>query len=165
VDSDPLSAGADAAADLSGKTTRYNMPPDIFGDLRYWGRVLERLEELRASRLLDEHQLGLARILRYRRNWQLMERALSCALEIRQASDILIAEVLNVLVSPEVYLEARVSAAEALGHLIPRRPPQESTLFDEKRALQTMDDLVQLPGLPRLQQAVSRALAVVHASK
>jgi hypothetical protein len=140
------------------------MQKDVFGDLRKWGQVLELLTELKASRQLDEHQHGLARILRYRRNWQLTERALTYASDIGQSSDILLAEVLRILASPEVYLEARVLAAGALGNLIPRRSPQDSALFDEQRALQIMEDLVQSPGVPRLQKAVSDVLGTLRAS-
>ncbi len=141
------------------------MSQDIFGSLLEWNQVLKTLDDLREKQLLDEHQNGLARVLRYRKNWQLLERVLTYATDIRQASDPLIAEVQNVLVSPDVYIEARVLAARALGHLIPRRPPQEHSLFDMDRVLQTMSDLLvpEGQGSGPLHAAVSEALAAVRA--
>lgn len=41
------------------------MNQDIFGDLREWGVVLERLNDLKQSQKLDDYQEGLTRILRY----------------------------------------------------------------------------------------------------
>lgn len=135
------------------------MRPDIFGDLMDWGQVLEMLRELKTSRQLDEHQPGLARILRYRKNWKLMETVLTCSTDISQASDVLITEVLEILAAGDVYLQARVLAARALGHLIPRRPPQDPSTLDMDRVLRTMTGVLKGPEAPVLQRAVAEALA------
>lgn len=134
------------------------MSTDVFGNLREWGEVLTRLAALTDSGLLDEHQAGLARILRYRGNWQLTERALAAALQVRQANDLLVAEVLHTLVSPDVHVDARLLAAKAMAHLLPRRPRQEASAFDGERAKQTMRDLLRSPTSPVLQAAIREAL-------
>jgi hypothetical protein len=140
------------------------MCADIFGNLREWGRVLEALETARAERLLDEHQAGLARILRFRGNGRLIERVLDLATEIRQASDLLIAEVCNLVVAWDVGVELRVKAARALGHLLVQRPEQTSS-FDPARVVRTMEELVAKPAPPVLADALNAALAAVREAR
>ena len=140
------------------------MTTDAFGDLSDWGYALDQLKKLREEKLLDEHQSGLARMLRYRTNPRLMEQVLICALDIRQASDALIADVLDVVVSTEVNLPFRTQAARALGHLLTHRPPQTSaTSPDIKQVVETMEGLAAVPGPPVLIAALEGALGKVRA--
>jgi hypothetical protein len=133
----------------------------MFGDpAAEQDRAIALLDQLKAMRQLDEHQSQLARVLRYRRDWRLLERVLADTMEITRASDLLIAEVLHVLVAPEVHLEARVLAARALAHLLPRRPDQPRGLYDPGRVVQTMTDMARNhDGPPILQDALVDALA------
>lgn len=140
------------------------MAADIFGNLREWGRVLDALESARTQGTLDEHQAGLARILRFRGNGRLVERALAVATEIRQASDLLIAEVCNLVVEWDVSVDLRVRAARALGHLLAHRPDQPSA-FDPARALRTMEEVAAKPAPPVLTEALTEAIAAVRAAR
>ncbi len=139
------------------------MGADIFGDLKDWGRVLETIERVRMREGLEEHQAGLARILRYRENWRLADRVLRVVPEVRQASDLLIAEVCNILVMSDVHPDIRVRAARALGHLLVHRPDQVSS-FDPARTLQTMSDVVARGCPPALEEALEEAISAAEAS-
>ncbi|MBN1944483.1 MAG: hypothetical protein JW797_02350 [Bradymonadales bacterium] len=138
------------------------MVTDVFGDLQEWGRVMELLDRLAEQRLVDEHQPGLARLVRYRDNWRLREKALQCAMLVSQASDLLIAEVLNLLVDPEAELSLRVLCAQALGHLVPLRMPQAGSHFDIDKVTRTMADMLAHPEPPVLHDAVKAALVQVQ---
>lgn len=131
---------------------------DDFGNLSDWGRVLSTLEELRAQGLLDEHQAGLARLVRHRANWRLREAALLRCVEIERASEILIADVLNTLVDENTPLELRVLAAKALQHLIPRYVPQPGSSFDIRRVVEIVQKLAARPQPPVLAEAVDEAI-------
>jgi len=139
------------------------MTTDVFGNLADWGPVLDRLEKLREEKLLDEHQYGMARMLRYRTNPRLIEQTLICALDIRQASDVLIAEVLDVVVSTGVNLSFRTQAASVLGHLLTHRPPQTSAeSLNIKQVVETMEGLATVSGQPVLVAALEGALGKVR---
>ncbi len=137
---------------------------DVFGDLREWDRVLALVDNLEAKGLLDEHQAGLARILRTRNNWQLLERALRAAAVVRESADVLTAEVIHTLADPELDLDARVLAARAAGHLLGHRPAQASS-FDPERAVQTVLDLAGGQVAPVLQSAITEAIAALRAPR
>ncbi len=141
------------------------MTTDLFGNLSDWGTVLEKISEIKSKDLLDEHQADLARLLRYRRNWRLLDEALQGALFIRQANDILIVEALNVLVSQEVWLGSRILAAQALGHLLSHRVPQGSPGLDPARVLQNMRDQAAIPGPPVLVDAIRNAIEEAQKKK
>jgi len=140
------------------------MAADIFGNLREWGRVLDALETARTQQVLDEHQAGLARILRFRGNWRLVENVLRVVPEIRQASDLLIAEVCNLAAAWDVSVDLRVLAARALGHLLSHRPEQASS-FDPARTLRTMEEIAAKPLPPVLTEAVKAAVAEVRKAR
>lgn len=130
---------------------------DIFGDLQEWDRVLRQLEELREVGSLDEHQHGLARLIRQRDNWRLREAALESALEVQVASDVLVADTLNSLVDTQTPLRLRIKAAQALGHLGPR-VPDNGSIYDMGRVRETMEQLIARPQPPILTEAVVQAL-------
>lgn len=136
------------------------MAADVFGNLVDWGRVLKQLEELSVQHLLDEHQPGLARILRWGGNWRLTQWVLAHVPEIHQASDILIAELVNILTNEDASLRDRVSAAQGIGHLLPRRPQQtwDSPSYDPARVVQVMRDMLGRPMPPLLHNALDAAL-------
>lgn len=139
------------------------MTADIFGNLTEWGRVLDQLEQLKSDGLLDEHQAGLARILRYPDNWRLTEFVLACAIEIRQANDLLIAEATRIFSDQNAYLEVRLLATRALGHLLTHRPPQSGSAgYDPKRVIETMEQVANEPGIPRLKNAIQESLEFIQ---
>jgi len=140
------------------------MGTDIFGDLQDWGRVRETIERLRLQRELTAHQPGLARILRYRRNWQLTEAVLRAAVEFDRRDDVLTAEVLHVLVDAESNLETRVLAARAAGALLGLPTPDGSS-FDERRAVETIEDVARQPGPPVLTRAAAAAVETLRARR
>jgi len=139
------------------------MAADIFGNLTEWGRVIDQLEQLKSDGLLDEHQAGLARILRYPDNWRLTEAGLAYALEIRQANDLLIAEATRIFSDQNAYLEVRLLATQALGHLLIHRPPQSGRSgYDPGRVIETMEQIANAPGAPRLKTAILESLELIR---
>lgn len=135
------------------------MTMDAFGDLREWGDVLAALERLKRERQLDDQQVGLARLLRYRQNWRLREAALDAATEIRQASDVLIAEVLNTVVSPDNDIRLRVIAAGVLPGLVARRQGPADSNFSLAQVRRTLGDMLPMLNPPVLGEAVADAYA------
>lgn len=96
------------------------MKPDVFGDLRDWGRVLSVLRLLEEKGKLDEVQEGLIRLINYRQNWQLREKALLSARRVKRPSDPLLLAVLEVSGDRTTYLDARIFASQTLAELAPR---------------------------------------------
>jgi hypothetical protein len=140
------------------------MHQDDFGNLEEWGRVLTQLEQLRQDRRLDEHQVGLVRLLRYSNNWRLREAALEFVREVRQPAEPLVMAVLQILTNEDLYYEVRVLAAEALAALFPAartsRAGRNREL--EQRALEQMHALLNAKHPPVLHQAVQRVLPTIE---
>jgi hypothetical protein len=141
------------------------MQPDIFGNLSQASEVLAKLEEITSKDCLDEHQVGLARILRYRQNQSLLHAALECATKIERASDILIAEVHNVLVAHNLPIPIRSLAACALGHLICRRPAKEASDFDLDMVAESMAHVLYQSKSPALKKALFEAIGLARNRK
>lgn len=135
------------------------MQPDVFGDLDKWNGVLAKLDEIASRKSLDEHQVGLARILRFKQNRGLVHAALGYAKTIEKASDILIAEVLNVLVSEDIPLETRTLAAGVLGHLIPNRHADSVSDFDLDRVVESMSYVLSRSRSPLLKKTLDEAIS------
>lgn len=136
------------------------MNKDMFGNLREWGIVLEQLEDLKQSRKLDEHQKGLARILRYRDNWCLREKVLEYANEIENPTDELLSGLFYIITGDDIYLEARVLAVNTLGYLILKRKGSSrgGKEFDETKAVLYMIDILDSERPPHLRATVAKAL-------
>lgn len=141
------------------------MPHDIFGNLIHGEDVLAMLESIASQNRLDAHQVGLARILRFRQNHQLLHAALEYAGAIETSSDILIAEALNVLVAPELPVSIRVAAAGALGHLISQRPPAMDSDFDLDKVLEAMAHVLARSESRMLKKALFQALGLARRRK
>ena len=62
------------------------MTQDVFGNLKDWGAVLDKLEDLSRAGALGEHQGALIRILRYNDNWRLREAALDALPMVQEPS-------------------------------------------------------------------------------
>ena len=134
------------------------MQSDIFGNLMEWGDVLEKLDGLRNSKTLDEHQVGLVRILRYPRNWRLREAALEVLGEINKPSHELVKETLNIALNEEVYLDARKMAVDALADLMikDRRIRSKKEITARSRVLEKMESLMGDTQSPLLRERIER---------
>ncbi len=141
------------------------MQPDIFGNLSQKSEVLAKLEELAAQNCLDEHQVGLARILRFRQSLSLLHTALEYAIKIERASDILIAEVLNVLVTQDLPVSTRALAAGALGHLICRRPTESASDFDLDMVVDSMAHVLYKSESSVLKKALFKAIGLARSRR
>lgn len=141
------------------------MQPDIFGDLNQWDGVLSKLNEIARHGSLDEHQIGLARILRFRQNQRLVHVGLMYANKVEKASDILIAEALNVLVSQDAPLSTRALAADVLGRLICHRPARTISDFDLERVLDTMADVLSRSESPMLKKGLWKAINAARTAR
>ncbi len=133
------------------------MKSDIFGNLREWGKVLERLEVLSKSRELDEHQSGLARILRYRRNWRLLERALKCGQGIDRPTEEFFGEVFRIMSDPDLYPDARILAMKAWECMVRKRLRRGCEGHDFSQICRMVEGL-DGSGPPILQEALSGSL-------
>ena len=134
------------------------MPRDVFANLSHKTRILAKLEELVSQSCLDQHQVGLARILRTRQNHSLVQAVLECSIKIERASDILIAEVLNVLVAEDLPISIRASAANTLGHLTSHRPAKANSDFDLEMVLESMVHVLRRSESPALKKALFEAI-------
>ena len=90
------------------------MKHDPFGNLKDWGPVMEIFDELVESGKLSDCQPGLVRILQYKGNWRLREKALKLVGQIPHPSDELIFQILATLADDNIYFDARVLAGDAL---------------------------------------------------
>jgi hypothetical protein len=131
---------------------------DVFGDLREWGDVLTTLQQLTDQGRLDDHQHGLARLVRFRDNWRLQEAALECALKVECSCDLLLADTLNALVCRDTPLMLRITAARATGHLLACYSDDGQSPFDVYRAYQTLEQVAAQPQPPILADALREAL-------
>jgi hypothetical protein len=128
-------------------------------DLQNWGRVLEQLEELKELRLLDEHQEGLKRILRYTGNWSLRECAMKCVQEVAAPKNALLQEVCAIMCDEDVYPELRTLAVDTLRKLILANASIGSLPYHQGATiLEKMKALVGVPMHPLLQRRIARAI-------
>ena len=132
---------------------------DIFGNLLDWGRVMEQIAELRDAGKLDEHQDGLRRILRYPDNWRLRETVLGCVKDLSAPSEEIISEVLAIMRNDNIYWEARVMAAEALGHVVGRRESIGAELAHE--VVEAMEAILARTQPSQFHDAIRRSLPTV----
>jgi len=134
---------------------------DIFGNLREWGKVLEILESLNKSQELDEHQSGLARILRYRRNWRLLERVLAYGQDIDRSTDEFFGEVFQVMSDPDLYPEARILAIKAWECMVIKRLKKGRKSDDVSQICRMVEGL-DGSGPPIFQEALSTSLESIR---
>ena len=92
-----------------------------FGNLMDWGQVVEKLEELKKEKRLDDCQEELIRVLRYRYNWRLREIALEYIRDVQNPTENLLICTLNMMTDNNIYYEARILATEALAELAKRK--------------------------------------------
>jgi hypothetical protein len=136
--------------------------PDIFGDLREWGRVLKQIEQLRLAGRLDEHQEGLTRVLRYRYNWQTRQAALRVACDLWRPSKDLVDVLLGIVTDENCDLETRLLACDAVRHSIRQLWRQEEQDQLEAKALERVAAFLSVPQPPVLRAALEPALALLR---
>ncbi len=135
------------------------MDRDMFGNLRDWSQVLERLAHLKETRTLDEHQSGLARILRYRGNWRLLERVLTYGEQINQPTNDFLEELFRVISDTNLAAQTRILAANASSCLIVKKIKKGTC--QEAAAICNMTESINSSGPPIFQEALSRCLESV----
>jgi hypothetical protein len=109
------------------------MMTDIFGDLREWNRVLKQLEQLQDTGQLDDHQDGLARLLRYRFNWRLREKAVQSLSALSEPEDRILLLVLEIGCDENTGFDLRTLAADSLCGLISMRQKRGQCRGELKR--------------------------------
>ncbi len=141
------------------------MQYDVFGDLSRKEEVLAMMEEIASQNRLDEHQIGLARILRFRQNHSLLHSALEYTTQIDRSSDILIAEALNVLVAQDLPASIRALAAGALGHLIHHRPAKADSDFDLEMVMESMIHVLHKSESRVIKKALFKAIGLARSRR
>ncbi len=137
------------------------MKSDVFGDLRDWGRVLAVLRLLEEKGKLDEVQEGLIRLINYRPNWQLREKALLSARRVNRPSDPLLLAVLEVIGDRTTYLDARIFASQTLTELAPRALERSGNAALKGAILCRLSALLGAAEPPVLSEAIQKAMRTV----
>jgi hypothetical protein len=138
---------------------------DILGNLKEWGKVLELLDSLKQSKKLDEHQTGLARILKYGENWRLLEKVLECGKEINQPEDKFLLEVFNIITDRNIYLDARILALNTLVCLSPRINHKNNQKVSQALVVRKTRNILNLPGPPIFHEAIAKSLEAMTGSQ
>ncbi len=139
------------------------MNVDGFGNLREWGRVLEKMEVLTKSGKLGDCQEELVRVLRYNDNWRLREAALAALPGISEPSPALIDEALKIMMRDDLYYDVRILAADALGKTLKKDSRTNRRGGDKmketlNRVIEGMNRLLSDPQPPILHRAVRESL-------
>ena len=139
------------------------MNVDGFGNLREWGRVLEKMEVLTKSGKLGDCQEELVRVLRYNDNWRLREAALAALPGISEPSAALIDEALKIMMRDDLYYDVRILAADALGKTLKKDSRTNRRGGDKmketlNRVIEGMNRLLSDPQPPILHRAVRESL-------
>lgn len=136
--------------------------PDVFGDLREWGRVLKQIELLRLAGQLDEHKDGLTRILRYRYNWQLRQAALRAVPDLRKPSKDLFDVLLGIVTDEYCDFETRLLACNAVRDSVRRQYDRQEHGDLKAQTIQRAEAILGTHQPPVLRKAVEQWLAVKH---
>lgn len=91
----------------------------IFGNLMDWGNALDKLQHLRDTGELDNHQDELIRLLRFDGNWRLREAAVEASLTLKNPSIDTVKQLVELIKRGDLYYNIRIIAAEALSTLVP----------------------------------------------
>ena len=139
------------------------MDMDTFGNLLDWGQVLESLEDLKRAKKLEDHQAGLARILRYGQNWRLLEAVLEHGKEVVAPSGEFLKAICDVMNNRGIYVDARVLAVQTLETLVPRMTGdrQGDGGVSRNSVIQAMKALQKSVEPPKFQEAIDQSLKVI----
>ncbi|MCE5210729.1 MAG: hypothetical protein LLG40_04165 [Deltaproteobacteria bacterium] len=135
------------------------MQPDLFGNLKDWGPVLEKICELAENGKLSEYQPGLTRILSYRDNWRLCEETLKRIVDIQNPSDALIRQVLRIIADGNLYYEVRIIACESMAALL-MKSGQHFEKATKTTIPQTVRSLRSIPQPPIFEKALKNLYSV-----
>lgn len=132
-----------------------------FGNLLDWGIVLDKLEAAKREGGLDSIQDELVRILRYKKNWKLVEAVLEKVEYIKEPSINLIEEVFNTATDYQMYLDARVIAVNSLGTLLTILKDSDKEEFRKKYQLfnAMMHRLLDTPQPPIFHDAINKLIS------
>jgi len=139
---------------------RNDMNEYYLGNLLDWGIVLDKLEAIKKEGRLDSIQDELVRILKYKKNWKLVEAALECVNEIKEPSAKLIEEVFNTAVDYQMCLDTRVMAINSLGKILIalKNSDEESSLKKNQLYIAMMYRLLNTPQPPIFHDAISKII-------
>ncbi len=132
------------------------MANDIFGDLQSWVRVLDQMERLASAGVLDQHQPGLARVLRYPFNWRLRQAALRNAGLLKEPSEEVIEVVLRILRNEHGDIENRVLAGDALAGMMSNGAEASMSDATRCRVAESFERLLEAAEPPVLHNAAER---------
>jgi hypothetical protein len=154
---DAVMPGTERAASQFGHRA---MSTDIFGDLREWNRVLRQVDELQAVGKLDEHQEGLARLLRYRFNWRVRRKAVESLSGLAQPHDQILFLVLEITADDHTQFDLRTLAADSLCGLIAMRQKAGRWNADlEVTVIEKLGGALKAHQPPEFEKAIKRALS------
>jgi hypothetical protein len=139
------------------------MTMDIFGDLREWNRVIGQLEQLKDSAQLDEHQDGLARLLRYRFNWRIREKAIQSLSTLSEPDDRILLLVFEIISDEHTESDLRTLAANSFCGLISMRQKRDQWASELKTAIVERLSATMNPHHPvDFQRALKRVIDCAH---
>ena len=90
-----------------------------FGNLMDWGSVLDKLQHLKDTGELDNHQDELIKLLRCDVNWRLREAAVEASSTLTNPSVDTVKLLVELIKREDIYYNIRIMAAEALSTLVP----------------------------------------------
>jgi hypothetical protein len=139
------------------------MKTDIFGNLMEWGEVLKKLMQLRDTKTLNDHQPGLARILRYRHNWRLRETVLKLIREVENPAEELFRETLHLALDEKAYPEVRVMAVQTVADLMikNRRIYSKKEIALRCEILKKMEAMMRETHSPLLREGTERFFSIL----
>lgn len=131
------------------------MSYDVFGDLQEWGRVLDQVQEMRKDGTADNHQQGLARLVRYPFNWQVRQAGLRAIAELKQPTDEVLGVAVQIVVDEKNDLETRILAGGALNRILNNGCGTISGTA-RSEATESLRDLLATPQPPVLHKCLCR---------
>ncbi len=145
------------------------MKSNGFGNLNDWGVVLEQLDRLSQSGMLDQWQEQLIRLLRFDQNWRLREAAIESLGFVKNPGLDLAREILLLIKRNDLYYDVRILAADAIEQLIPKII--DSRQFDQdilqqfvREIIAEMEVLLAFPEPPKFHQALQKSVAGIKQS-
>ena len=138
------------------------MKDNIFGNLKDWGIVLEKLEAISKNGKLNNYQEDLIRLLRFNNNWRLREAAIESLAAVEVPGSGLFREVFSLVMRNDLYYDVRILAADGLEKLTANIVRGKT--FDGGRLkeilveiLEGMEDLLASSESPKFHNAIRRS--------
>ncbi len=135
----------------------------IFGNLKDWGTVLDKLDKLSESKELGNCQDELIRLLRFDQNWRLREAAIEYLPFVENPDLNLAREVISLIKRKDIYYDVRILAADGLEKLT--TTIVNNRAFDKdilkqfvREIIKEMDVLLASPELPKFHDALRNSM-------